>query len=78
MTFDGYELVHFNIAIAKQPLDHPEMEGFTRQLDAVNRLAAASPGFVWTPGRLYHLELHGPTPDAFTFTKAFSPTGDPA
>jgi hypothetical protein len=49
MEYDGYELVHFNFAIAKQPLDHPEMEGFTRQLDAVNRRAASSRGFVWTP-----------------------------
>ena len=151
MEFDGYELVHFNFAIAKQALDHPEMEGFTRQLDAVNRLAAASPGFVWTPvegeagdavatfgsplvlanmstwrsledlqrftyegqhglalrdrrewfnppngpgyvlwwapaghrpdwteakRRLRQLEVLGPTPEAFTFVRAFSPQGN--
>ena len=49
MQHDGYELVHFNFAMAKRPLDHPDMAGFTSQLDAVNRLASASPGFVWTP-----------------------------
>ena len=49
MLHDGYELVHFNFAIAKRALDHPDMAGFTNQLDAVNRLASASPGFVWTP-----------------------------
>jgi hypothetical protein len=49
MHYDGYELVHFNFAIARRPLDHPDMAGFTGQLDAVNRFAAASPGFVWTP-----------------------------
>ena len=47
---DGYELVHFNFAMAKRPLDHPDMAGFTSQLDAVNRLASASPGFVWGHG----------------------------
>jgi hypothetical protein len=26
---DGYELVHFNFAMAKRPLDHPDMTGFT-------------------------------------------------
>jgi len=46
---DGYELVHFNFAMAKRPLDHPDMAGFTSQLDAVNRLASASPGLVWSP-----------------------------
>jgi len=46
---DGYELVHFNFAMARRPLDHPDMNGFTSQLDAVNRLALASPGFVWSP-----------------------------
>ena len=46
---NGYDLVHFNLAIARHPLDHPSMAGFTRQLAEVNRLAESSPGFVWTP-----------------------------
>lgn len=44
----GHDLVHFNLAIAKHGLDHPDMEGFTSQLETVNRLAQTSPGFVWT------------------------------
>ena len=42
-------LAHFNFAIAKLPLDHADMAGFTSQLKAVNHLAESSPGFVWTP-----------------------------
>lgn len=45
----SHVLVHFNFAIARQPLEHPSMAGFTSQLAAVNRLAEASAGFVWTP-----------------------------
>jgi hypothetical protein len=150
MAFDDYDLVHFNMAMARHALDHPSMLGFTSQLDAVNRLAAGSPGFVWTAAdgeagdaaatfgsalvlanistwrsledlrrfvyegvhgralgrrrewfeaprgpayvlwwvpagarpnwadakeRLWQLEAHGPTPQAFTFKKAFTPDG---
>jgi hypothetical protein len=45
----SYHLVHFNLAIAREPLDHPSMVGFTSRLGEVNRLAETSPGFVWTP-----------------------------
>ena len=45
----SYDLVHFNLAIGKQPLDHPSMAGFTSLLAEVNRLAETSPGFLWTP-----------------------------
>jgi hypothetical protein len=44
----GHDLVHFNLAIAKHGLGHPGMERFASQLEAVNRLAQTSPGFVWT------------------------------
>ena len=44
-----YDLVLFNLAIARYPLDHPGMAGFVGQIEAVNRLAAESPGFLWTP-----------------------------
>ncbi|MCF3649712.1 DUF3291 domain-containing protein [Synoicihabitans lomoniglobus] len=40
-------LAQINIALGKAPLDDPIMRGFTEQLDAVNALAEASPGFVW-------------------------------
>lgn len=48
MARDDPDLVHFNLAISKHALDHQRMAGFVSQLDAINRLAAASPGFVWT------------------------------
>jgi hypothetical protein len=49
MSSDGYDLVHFNLGMARFPSDHADMAGFTSQLDAVNRLAERSSGFVWTP-----------------------------
>ena len=144
------DLVHFNLAIGKAPLDHPAMSGFVDRLETINRLAESSPGFIWTPSgdeagnatevfgnplvlanistwrslddlfrfvylgahghalirrrhwfettggpayvlwwtpeghrpnwveakeKLHHLATEGPTPQAFTFTDAFSVTG---
>ncbi len=43
----GYYLAQVNIGRVVAPLDDPVMEGFVSQLDAVNALAEASPGFVW-------------------------------
>lgn len=48
MTSRVFTLVHFNMAIAKYPLDHPGMATFAAQLEIVNQAAQASPGFVWT------------------------------
>ena len=45
----AFDLALFNLAIARHPPSHPDMAGFTGQIDEVNRLAASSPGFVWTP-----------------------------
>ncbi|MNO67904.1 hypothetical protein D3C76_587200 [compost metagenome] len=42
-----YHLAQVNIARTREPLDHPLMKGFVDQLDYINRLADASPGFVW-------------------------------
>ncbi|WPC07070.1 DUF3291 domain-containing protein [Pseudomonas benzenivorans] len=42
-----YQLAQVNIARALAPLDSPTMQGFVEQLDPINRLAEASPGFVW-------------------------------
>lgn len=42
-----YHLAQINIAPMKAPLTDPIMEGFVSQLDAINALAEASPGFVW-------------------------------
>lgn len=43
----NYHLAQVNIAKARAPLDHPLMQGFVDQLDRINQLAEASPGFVW-------------------------------
>ena len=43
----GYHLAQFNIARARKPMEDPAMADFVAQLDAVNALADAAPGFVW-------------------------------
>ena len=40
-------LAQVNIARIAAPLDSAQMSGFMTQLDAINALADASPGFVW-------------------------------
>ncbi len=42
-----YHLAQVNIAHMLAPLDDPLMAGFVEQLDTINALADASPGFVW-------------------------------
>ena len=56
---------------------------------AAHLFAERSPGFVWplqgdeghepSPGearqRIEHLQVHGPSPEAFPFTHVFDPTG---
>ncbi|HXT36267.1 MAG TPA: DUF3291 domain-containing protein, partial [Chloroflexota bacterium] len=41
------QLAQINIARMLAPLDDPLMAGFVEQLDTINALADASPGFVW-------------------------------
>ena len=43
----AFHIAQFNYAIALYPLDDPRMAGFTDNLDVINRLAEAAPGFVW-------------------------------
>jgi hypothetical protein len=43
----AYELAQLNIAIMKEPLESPGMADFVANLDRINALAEASPGFVW-------------------------------
>ena len=43
----SYHLAQLNIAQGKAPMDDPLMADFAAQLDKVNALAEASPGFVW-------------------------------
>jgi Domain of unknown function (DUF3291) len=42
-----YELAQLNIAVLKGPLDSPLLADFVANLDRINALAEASPGFVW-------------------------------
>ncbi|MGP1396765.1 MAG: DUF3291 domain-containing protein [Inquilinaceae bacterium] len=42
-----WHLAQINVATARFPLDHAGMADFMGQLDTVNALADASPGFVW-------------------------------
>ena len=43
----GSHIAQLNIARFKAPMDDPAMAGFVEQLDPVNALADAAPGFVW-------------------------------
>ena len=42
-----FHLAQVNIGRFIAPIDDPVMEGFRSQLDPINALADASPGFVW-------------------------------
>ena len=42
-----YHLAQVNIGRFRAPMDDPIMDGFRTQLDPVNALADATPGFVW-------------------------------
>jgi hypothetical protein len=42
-----WQLAQFNIGIIKAPMDSPTMSGFASNLDRINALAEATPGFVW-------------------------------
>ncbi|MGH6928772.1 MAG: DUF3291 domain-containing protein [Dongiaceae bacterium] len=43
----GHHIAQLNIARAVAPLEDPLLADFMAQLDAVNAMAEASPGFVW-------------------------------
>ena len=51
-----HQIAQVNVARAVAPLDDPRMADFVALLDDVNRLAEASPGFVW--------RLQGPSGNA--------------
>lgn len=42
-----YHLAQLNIAHLSAPIDSPQLEDFVANLDRINALAEASPGFVW-------------------------------
>jgi len=43
----GFHLAQVNIGRIRAPLEDPIMDGFRNQLDVINALADATPGFVW-------------------------------
>ena len=42
-----YHLAQVNVGRFRAPMDDPVMDGFRTQLDPINALADATPGFVW-------------------------------
>jgi len=42
-----YQLAQFNVAVMKESLESPSMKDFVDNLERINALAEASPGFVW-------------------------------
>jgi len=42
-----FELAQVNIGRLRAPIDHPMIKDFADNLDPINALAEASPGFVW-------------------------------
>jgi hypothetical protein len=42
-----HHLAQLNVARFKAPMEDPAMAGFVEQLDPVNEIADAAPGFVW-------------------------------
>ena len=43
----AWELAQLNVAVMKEPLESPGMADFVANLDRINALAEATPGFVW-------------------------------
>ncbi len=44
---EGFELAQLNVGRMLAPIESPEIAGFVAQLEPINRLADASPGFIW-------------------------------
>ncbi len=42
-----YHIAQLNTSHMREPLDRPVMAGFAQQLDAINAVADAHPGFIW-------------------------------
>ena len=43
----GWQLAQINVGRLRAPVDHPMIADFTNNLDRVNAIADATPGFVW-------------------------------
>ena len=46
-TGEHFELAQLNIGVIRGPMDSPVMADFAANLDRINAVADASPGFVW-------------------------------
>ncbi len=44
---NAYHLAQLNIATMREPLESPSMSDFVANLDRINAMAEAAPGFVW-------------------------------
>ena len=44
---NGFHLAQLNVARLKAPFESPEIAEFRQNLDRINAMAEASPGFVW-------------------------------
>ena len=44
---ETFQLAQLNVGRMLAPVDAPEIAGFVAELEPVNRLADASPGFIW-------------------------------
>ena len=42
-----YELAQLNVGVIKGPMDSPVMADFAANLERINALAEATPGFIW-------------------------------
>ncbi|MEJ2710422.1 MAG: DUF3291 domain-containing protein [Anaerolineales bacterium] len=49
MPSKAFHLIHANIAVARAPLDHPQMADFMARVDRIDAIAAGTPGFVSQP-----------------------------
>jgi hypothetical protein len=47
MQRPGFQVAQVNIALARAPIDSEVLSEFVAQLDPINALAEAAPGFVW-------------------------------
>ncbi len=43
----SFHLAQINIGRLRAPLDDPQIAGFVAELDSINALADAAPGFIW-------------------------------
>ncbi|WP_370325412.1 DUF3291 domain-containing protein [Euzebya sp.] len=60
----SHHLAQVNVARMRHPLDDPRMAGFVDNLDRINGIGAAAPGFVWI---MQEGDAHGGNTDVAFF-----------